>query len=76
MAKIHDLKSVILGGYEFQFFYLREKPDINGNSRFRVYIIDPDGAAVHERIFKCYESQIQAQIERYIDSTLGITLPF
>ena len=43
--KIHDLKSVIIGGCEFNYFYTREKNGVNGNPRYRVYIIDPDGPA-------------------------------
>lgn len=76
MLKMHDLKSVIIGGCEFTFFYLREKNDVNGNPRYRVYIIDPDGPAVHETIFKCYESQIPDRVTAFIEFEIGVTIPF
>lgn len=74
--KIHDLKSVIIGGCEFNYFYTREKNDVNGNPRYRVYIIDPDGPAVHETIFKCYESQIPERITAFIEFNIGVAVPF
>ena len=74
--KMHDLKSIVIGGNCFSFFYLREKNDVNGNARFRVYIIDPDGPAVHETIFKCYESQLSERVSAYIEFTIGVNVPF
>ena len=52
--KTHDLKTVVVNNLSINYFYTREKNDINGNPRFRVYIIDPEGPAVYERIFKTY----------------------
>jgi hypothetical protein len=74
--KTHDLKSVVIDGNEFSYFYTREKNDINGNPRFRVYIIDSDGPAVHETIFKCYESQISERVETFIETKIGLIIPF
>lgn len=74
--KTHDLKSVVIGGNEFSYFYTREKNDINGNPRFRVYIIDPDGPVVHETIFKCYESQISECAKTFITTKIGLIIPF
>lgn len=54
MKKIHDLKTVYYNYMAVNYFYIREKNDINGNPRYRVFIIDPDGPAVYERIFKTY----------------------
>jgi hypothetical protein len=76
MNKIHDLKTVIIDGCEFQYFYTREKNDVNGNPRYKVYIIDPDGPAVHEKIFKCYENQIPDRVTAYIEFTIGVAIPF
>lgn len=76
MLKMHDLKTVVIGCASFSFFYLREKNDANGNPRYRVYIIDPDGPAAHETIFKCYESQIPDRVEKFIENTIGVTVPF
>lgn len=76
MKKIHELKSVIIDGNIFSYFYTREKNDINGNARYRVYIIDPDGPAVHEAIFKCYECVISDRVKSYILDNIGVTVPF
>jgi hypothetical protein len=67
MIKEHILQYLIIDNIEIKYFYKREKRDINGNSRFRVYIIDPDAPAVYETIFKCYESQIPELIKTFIE---------
>lgn len=67
MTKEHILKYLIIDNIEIKYFYKREKRDINGNSRFRVYIIDPEAPAVYETIFKCYESQIPECVKMYIE---------
>lgn len=66
MTKTHDLKTVVINHMAINYFYTREKNDVNGNPRYRVYIIDPEGPAVYERIFKtyCVESSIVNFIER------------
>jgi hypothetical protein len=74
--KIHDLKNISIACNDYSFFYIREKNDVNGNPRYRVYIIDPDGPAVHETIFKCYESQISGRVESIIENEIGIAIPF
>ena len=61
MRKSHVLHTV------FDYFYTREKKDLNGNSRFRVYIIDPDGPAVYETILKCYECQIKELVSMFME---------
>ena len=76
MIKTHNLQSVVIDHNLFSFFYIREKNDINGNSRFRVYIIDPDAPAVYETIFKCYESQIPKRVKNHIEKHIGINVPF
>lgn len=76
MVKTYELKTIAIGCGEYSFFYLREKNDINGNSRYRVFIIDPDAPAVYESIFKCYESQIPDRVTAFIENTIGVTLPF
>ena len=66
MTKTHDLKTVIINHIAINYFYTREKNDVNGNPRYKVFIIDPEGPAVYERIFKtyCVESSIVNFIER------------
>lgn len=66
MKKIHDLKTIIINNIAINYFYIREKNDINGNPRFRVYIIDPDGNAVYERIFKTYEGLIADHVKNFV----------
>ena len=72
MLKIHDEKSVVVeiesALVNVWFFYLREKNDINGNPRFRVFISDPDAPAIYETIFKCYESQIPERVKMFIEN--------
>lgn len=67
MTKEHKLKYLISDHIVIKYFYIREKNDINGNARYRVYIEDPAAAAVYETIFKCYESVIPERIERFIE---------
>ena len=74
--KTHDLKSVTIAGNRFYYFYIREKNDRNGNPRFRVYITDPDGPAVYEAIFKCYQSQIPERVTAFIENTIDTMVPF
>lgn len=72
MLKTHDLKTIIINHIAINYFYTREKNDRNGNPRYRVYIIDPEGAGVYERIFKTYsvEDSIQNYIEYYLEEDL------
>lgn len=67
MKKIHDLKTVVVNNMSVDFFYIREKCDIYGNPRFRVFIIDPDGSAVYETIFKTYEGLIRDHVKNFIE---------
>ena len=76
MKKIHNLKSVVIDGNVFSFFYIRIQCDQCGNSRFRVFIIDPDGPAVHETIFKCQQFQIPDRAKAFILDEIGIAIPF
>jgi hypothetical protein len=76
MQKIHNLKSVVIDGNIFSFFYIRIQCDQCGNSRFRVFIIDPDGPAAHETIFKCQEFQIPDRVKTFVLNEIGIAIPF
>ena len=69
MKKTHDLKTVYFNNMAVNYFYIREKNDINGNPRYRVFIIDPEGPAVYERIFKtyCVESSIVNYLEKELE---------
>ena len=66
MTKTHDLKTVVIDHIAINYFYTREKNDANGNPRFRVYIMDPDGPAVYETIFKTYEGLIKERVIKFI----------
>jgi hypothetical protein len=55
MTKIYDMHEVVVDGVAFSYFYKRERNDYYGNSRYRVYIIDPASQAVTEKIAKTYE---------------------
>ena len=67
MKKQHALNTVVVDNIAIQYFYTKEKRDVNGNSRFRVYIMDPDAPVIYERIFKCYESQIPECVAVFVD---------
>ena len=69
MTKTHDLKTVVVNHIAFNYFYTREKNDVNGNPRYKVYIIDPDGPAVYERIFKTYS--VEDSVKNYLER-LGV----
>lgn len=71
MIKFNKLHTVIVDNYEITYFYKKEKRDINGNSRFRVYIIDPDAPEIVETIFKCYESQIATQVKQFTEAAIN-----
>lgn len=66
MKKTRDLKTVYIDCMAVNYFYQREKCDINGNPRFRVFIIDPDGSAVYETIFKTYEGLIADHVRQFV----------
>lgn len=67
MKKYHDLKTVIVNHIAINYFYIREKNDVNGNARYRVYIMDPDAPTVYETIFKCYDCQIKDRVIMFIE---------
>lgn len=71
MIKFNSLHSVIVNHYEIQYFYQKEKRDINGNPRFRVFIIDPEAPTVCETIFKCYESQISEYVKMFTEAAIN-----
>lgn len=55
-------------GWDYiQYFYTWERRDRNGNSVYRVYIIDPDNA-VHITLYHGYESFIDEYVQQLIES--------
>lgn len=54
MTRTHDLKTIVVNNISINYFYKKEKLDRCGNPRYRVWIIDPDGPAVYEKIFCTY----------------------
>ena len=67
MKKYHDLKTVVSDHIAINYFYIKEKRDVNGNPRFRVYIIDPDAPPVSETIIKTYEGLICAHVLAFVE---------
>lgn len=68
MLKMHDLKTTIANNERVSFFYLRLKNDVNGNPRFRVFILDSDTATAYETVFNCYESQLSEMVAHHIEN--------
>lgn len=66
--KTFDLNTVVVNHVAIQYFYKREKNDINGNPRHRVYIIDPNASAIYETIFKCYDGQIKEYVAQFVEA--------
>lgn len=70
--KLHELKTIIINHAEITYFYKREKNDINGNPRFRVYILDHDAPAVYETIFKTYENLIPERVRAFVKTANNV----
>lgn len=66
MKKYHELKTLIIDGEKLNYFYTKEKRDVNGNSRFRVYMFCASGDLVIETIFKTYETILPDAITNFI----------
>jgi len=66
MQRIHVLYTVRKDGMAINYFYTKEKADRNGNTRYKVYIMDPDAPAVYENTITCYESQIEEHVTSFI----------
>lgn len=67
--KEHILHMVRANYKDVQYFYKKEKRDINGNSRFRVFVIDDDGL-VYENIVACYECEIEKYVTAFCECDL------
>ena len=67
MLKNHDLKTVVIDHIAIDYFYIREKNDINGNPRFRVFIIDPETPTIYETIIKTYEGLIKDHVKMFVE---------
>ena len=65
--KMHEMKTAVINGSYVNYFYTKEKHDTNGNSRFRVYIMDPDASAVYEILCKTYETFIADHVRKFIE---------
>ena len=63
--KMHDLKLIIIDGIAVHYFYQRLKNDINGNPRYKLYIIDHDAPAVYEKTYTTYN--IEDSVKRFIE---------
>ena len=55
MKKTFDLQTIEVDNVVVSFFYKREKNDIYGNPRYRVYIMSSNTPTVIETIAKTYD---------------------
>ena len=74
--KKHELHTVTANYETVSYFYIREKNDVNGNPRYRVYILDPEVSRVYEIILKCYDFQISERVRDHIEKQIGVNVPF
>ena len=65
--RMHEMKTTVVNGQYIGFFYTKEKADKNGNARFRVFVMDPDGGAVYETIIKTYEALLCDHVRKFIE---------
>lgn len=68
MLKMYDLKTTQANYETVSFFYMREKNDVNGNARYRVFFLDTETQTVYETILKCYENQIPERVAALIEN--------
>lgn len=52
--KIYHMSTLVIDNLAINYFYTKLKSDINGNPRYKVFVIDPDGSAIYENIAKTY----------------------
>jgi hypothetical protein len=76
MIKKHVLSAVTANYETVSYFYIREKNDVNGNPRYRVYIIDPEVSRVYDIMLKCYDFQIADRVRDHIENHIGVNIPF
>ena len=74
--KYHNLQNIVIDCNCYSYFYVRIKNDVNGNPRYNVFIINPDGPAVYETMCKCYDFQIPERVKAFIENKIGVTVPF
>ena len=66
--KTYELKSIVIDSIRYTYFYRREKNDRNGNARYRLWFIDPDTAAVYEKVVQCYECQLDEYMKEVLNN--------
>lgn len=74
--KKHELHTTTANYESVSYFYIREKNDVNGNPRYRVFIIDPEVSRVYEIMLKCYDFQIADRVRDRIENQIGVNVPF
>ena len=65
--KTYQIYSIVTNHNIYNYFYQKEKNDIYGNNRYRVYIIDIDNMTIYEKIFKTYENYISDNVKQFIE---------
>lgn len=70
MKKYHTYNELTVNGLAIVYFYNRLKNDINGNARYKVFIIIPE-IVILEKIFKCYEFEIDQGVETLVNDYLN-----
>ena len=67
MKKFHDLHTITINDQSVYYFYTREKNDRNGNSRYKIYIINPKNNTVTETTAQVYECFIPDIVKNRVE---------
>lgn len=67
MKKAHDLHQITINGAPVYYFYTREKNDRNGNSRYKIHIIDTKNNTVTETTAQAYECQLSEIVKNRVE---------
>ena len=74
MKNQYELKTVNYDYMAINYFYTGG--GTGEKRRYHVFIIDPDGPAVYETFFNCYESEIPQRVIEFFEMQIGVTVPF
>lgn len=66
MTKLYNLETIVTDDTTFHYFYYRERNDRNGNSQYRVFIINPSTNKVTAKLAHTYD--VKDWVRSYIEN--------